>query len=176
VTAAVILLALLTAERLSELVIARRNGRALIAQGGYEAGAGHYPWMVAMHAAWLACLWWLAPGQPVNWVLAGIAMLLQAGRFWVIATLAGRWTTRIIVLPGIPPVTGGPFRFMRHPNYAIVVAEIAVVPLTFGLWQVALLFSVLNAVMLAVRIRAEERALAAAARQDPLPTTQSATM
>lgn len=168
-TAVIILLALLTVERLSEVIIAARNTKALIARGGYEAGARHYPWMVTMHTAWLACLWWLAPGQSVNWALAGVAALLQLGRYWVIATLGGRWTTRIIVLPGVPPVMGGPYRFARHPNYVIVVAEIAIVPLTFGLWRVALLFSLLNAIMLTVRIRAENRAIAAAVRQDPLP-------
>lgn len=174
--AAIILLALLTAERLGEVIIAARNTHALIAQGAQEAGASHYPWMVTMHAAWLVGLWWLAPGQPVNWILVAVAVVLQAGRYWVIATLGGRWTTRIIVLPGIPPVAGGPYRFVRHPNYVIVVLEIALVPLTFGLWQMALIFTALNAAMLTVRIRAENRALAAAARQSPLPTAQSAPM
>jgi methyltransferase len=86
-------------------------------------------------------------------------LLLQLGRIWVLRTLGPRWTTRIIVLPGAPLVTGGPFRFVSHPNYLVVIGEIAVLPLVFGLWKVALLFSVLNAVVLAIRIRAEDRAL-----------------
>ena len=90
--------------------------------------------------------------------------LLQLGRIWVLATLGERWTTRIIVLPGAPLVARGPFRFVRHPNYLVVIGEIAVLPLAFGLWQVALLFSLLNAIMLVVRIRAEEKALASVSR------------
>ena len=158
-TAAILILALVTLQRLGELVVARRNMRALLARGAYEVGAGHYPLIVAVHALWLASLWWLAPGRPIAWSLIGLFVLLQAGRFWVLATLGPRWTTRIIVLPGAPLVTGGPFRFVRHPNYLVVAGEIAVLPLAFGLWQVALAFSLLNAAVLAVRIRAEEQAL-----------------
>lgn len=162
-SAAAIILALVTLQRLAELVVARRNSRALIAEGAHEVGAGHYPLIVAVHALWLAALWWLAPGRVVIWPLIGLFLLLQGGRLWVLATLGRRWTTRIIVLPGAPLVAGGPFRFVRHPNYLVVIAEIAVLPLAFGLWQVALLFSALNAAVLTVRIRAEERALASSA-------------
>jgi methyltransferase len=116
--------------------------------------------IVGTHALWLAALWWLAPGKPINWLLVGVYVLLQAGRIWVLATLGRRWTTRIIVLPGEPLVTKGPFRIFRHPNYLVVVGEIAVLPLAFGLVPVALFFSLLNAVVLAIRIRAESRALA----------------
>jgi methyltransferase len=162
VTAAAIILALVTLQRLAELVIARRNTSALLARGAYEASPGHYPLIVAVHASWLAALWWLAPGKPVNWLLIGIFILLQLGRLWVLATLGGRWTTRIIVMPGERLVARGPFRLVRHPNYLVVVGEIAVLPLAFGLWQVALLFSLLNAAVLTIRIRAEEKALARA--------------
>jgi methyltransferase len=158
-SAAVIILALVTIQRLAELVIARRNTRALLGKGAHEVGASHYPLIVAMHAAWLVALWIFAPGQPILWPLIALFVLLQALRLWVLATLGGRWTTRIIILPGAPLVTGGPFRFIRHPNYAVVVAEIAVLPLAFGLIWVALLFSALNAAVLTIRIKAEGAAL-----------------
>jgi methyltransferase len=160
-TAAVAILAFVTLQRLGELLLARRNTAALIARGAYEAAPGHYPLIVAVHALWLASLWWLAPGKPISWPLIAFFLLLQLARLWVLATLGERWTTRIIVLPGAPLVTKGPFRFVRHPNYLIVVMEIAVLPLAFGLWQVALIFSFLNAAVLAVRIRAEGKALQA---------------
>ncbi len=156
---ALVILAFVTAQRLAELVIARRNTRALLARGAYEVAPGHYPLIVAVHAGWLAALWWLAPGRDVLWPLIALFALLQAGRVWVLATLGPRWTTRIIILPGAPLVTGGPFRFLSHPNYAVVIAEIAVLPLAFGLWEVALIFSLLNAAVLTIRIRAENRAL-----------------
>lgn len=146
-------------QRLSELVIARRNTSALMARGAREVGAAHYPVMVAMHTAWIACLivfgWTEAVSLP--W-LAAFAVL-QAFRLWILGTLGGRWTTRIIVLDA-PLVTSGPFRWMRHPNYVLVVAEIVVAPMVLGLVYVAALFTVLNAAMLFVRIRAEGAALA----------------
>lgn len=156
---AVLVLALVTLQRLGELVLAQANTRALLARGAYEVAPGHYPLIVAVHAGWLVALWLLAPGQPVMWFWLGLFVVLQALRVWVIATLGRRWTTRIIVLPGAPLVTGGPFRWLRHPNYAVVAAEIAVLPLAFGLVWVAMLFSLLNALVLAVRIRAEDAAL-----------------
>jgi methyltransferase len=159
VTVAAIILALVTLQRLAELVIARRNTRALLARGAYEVAPGHYPLIVAVHTLWLATLWWLARGKPIIWPLIALFVLLQLGRLWVLATLGSRWTTRIIVLPEAPLVRTGPYRFVSHPNYAVVVAEIAVLPLAFGLWEAALVFSLLNAAVLVVRIRAEGRAL-----------------
>ena len=150
-------------QRLSELMLARSNTRALLAKGAREHAPGHYPLIVAVHASWLAALFWLAPGRPIHWPFLLLFFLLQFGRVWVIRTLGPRWTTRIIVLPGAPLVEDGPFRFVSHPNYLVVIGEIAVLPLVFGLWQVAALFSVLNAIVLAIRIRAETRALAAVA-------------
>lgn len=161
--AAIVILALVTLQRLGELVLARRNTQRLLAQGAYEIGARHYPLIVAVHASWLAMLWWLAPGQPIRWTLVALFLVAQAGRWWVLSTLGPRWTTRIIVLPGAALVARGPFRFARHPNYLIVAAEIALLPLAFGLWEVALAFSLLNALVLTIRIRAEEKALASAA-------------
>lgn len=157
---AIAILAFVTLQRLAELALARTNTARLLAIGAREFAPGHYPLIVAVHAGWLAALWWLAPGRPVHLPLLILFGLLQLGRVWVIRTLGPRWTTRIIVLPGAPLVTGGPFRFVSHPNYLVVVGEIAVLPLMFGLWQVALLFSILNALVLAIRIHAESAALA----------------
>lgn len=154
-----VIMALVTLQRLAELVIASRNTRHLRALGAIEIGASHYPVMVALHASWLVVLWLTVGGQPVNVPLLGIFVVLQALRVWVLATLGKRWTTRVIVLPGAPLVTGGPFRFLRHPNYCVVIGEIAVLPLVFGLVWVAIVFSLLNAAMLFVRIRSESNAL-----------------
>ena len=153
------ILAFVTAERLLELWHARRNTRRLIARGAREHASGHYPLIVAVHALWLAVLWWLAPSRPVEGFWLGLFVLLELMRAWVLITLGPRWTTRIIVIPGEPLVSGGPYRLVNHPNYWVVAGEIAVLPLVFGLWQVALIFTLLNAAVLAVRIRAENRAL-----------------
>ena len=154
-----LIMALVTLQRLAELAIAASNTRHLLALGGVESGRGHYPAMVALHASWLAALWFSVGGRAVNLPLLGIFMLLQALRLWVLTTLGRRWTTRIIVLPGALLVTGGPYRFLRHPNYCVVVGEIAVLPLVFGLTWIAISFSLLNAAMLWVRLGAEGRAL-----------------
>jgi methyltransferase len=163
---AVIILAFVTLQRLAELAIAQRNTTHLLARGAYEVAPEHYPLIVAVHTAWLAGLWWLAPGltPDAGWLVVFFA--LQFGRVWVLATLGARWTTRIIVLPGAPLITTGPYRFVSHPNYAVVVGEIAALPLAFGLPGFAILFSVLNAAVLVIRIRAENQALVAAPRQD----------
>jgi methyltransferase len=153
------LLAFVTLQRLVELPIARANTKRLLAAGGHEVGAGHYPLIVAVHVAWLASLWWLAPSRPIDVSFFALFVLIELGRVWVLRTLGQRWTTRIVVLPGEKLVAGGPYRFVNHPNYLVVVGEIAVLPLVFGLWQVALIFSLLNAVALTVRIRAENKAL-----------------
>ncbi|CAN7181601.1 hypothetical protein LJR251_000321 [Rhizobium rhizogenes] len=153
------LLTFVTLQRLAELIHARRNTAALLAQGGREIAPGHYLYMVAMHTAWLVSLWLLATGRPVVAVWFVIFMVLQGLRVWVLATLKGRWTTRIIVLPGAPLVASGPYRFLSHPNYAVVVGEIAVLPLAFGLPLHAIVFSLLNAAILTIRIRAENAAL-----------------
>ena len=157
---AIAILAFVTLQRLSELMLARANTRRLLALGAHEYGQAHYPLIVALHAAWLASLWWLAPGRPIHWPFLILFALLQLGRLWVIRTLGPRWTTRIIVLPGAPLVTGGPFRFVSHPNYLVVIGEIAVLPLVFGLWPLALIFSALNAAILWIRVAEENRALA----------------
>ncbi len=156
---AISLLIFVTLQRLAELVHARRNTSALLARGGREVGAEHYPYMVAMHAAWLIGLWVFGFNQPINLFWFCVFVILQLLRVWVLATLGGRWTTRIIVLPGMPRIVSGPYRLFSHPNYVIVVGEIAALPLAFGLPLFALVFTILNAAMLTVRIRAENRAL-----------------
>lgn len=161
---AVLVLGLVTAQRLGELVLARRNTSRLLAQGAHEVGAAHYPLIVAMHAAWLVGLWYFAvlraaEGQDINLFWLGFFVALQLGRVWVIASLGDRWTTRIIVLPGAPLVRHGPYRFVSHPNYWVVAGEFLVLPLAFGLPSYGLVFSVLNAAMMWVRIRAETAAL-----------------
>jgi methyltransferase len=167
VTLAAFILALVTLQRLAELVVSRYNTDRLLARGGIEVAPGHYPLVVAIHAAWLIALWVWGRDQDVNLVALSIFILLQGLRFWVLATLGPRWTTRIIVLPGAPMVTTGPYRYLSHPNYAIVAAEIAVLPLALHMPLLALIFTVLNALVLVIRIRAESRALAAVrARRD----------
>lgn len=154
-----VIIAFVTAQRLAELMIDRRNTTRLLAAGAREVGARHYPAMVAMHASWLAALWFTVGGEAVDMALLTVFAVLQLLRIWVLATLGPRWTTRIIVTNSAPLVKKGPFRFLRHPNYAVVTAEIAVLPLVFGLVWIAVLFTLLNAAMLYVRIGAENRAL-----------------
>ncbi|MGY5803873.1 isoprenylcysteine carboxyl methyltransferase family protein [Rhizobium hainanense] len=153
------LLAFVTLQRLAELIYARHNTASLLARGAREYAPEHYPFMVAMHAAWLIGLWFFAIGRPVDpgWFL--LFMLLQGLRLWVLATLRERWTTRIIILPGAALVTTGPYRFLNHPNYAVVIGEIAVLPLAFGMPLYAAVFSALNGIILAIRIRAENACL-----------------
>jgi methyltransferase len=163
-TLAGLILGLVTLQRLGELVLARRNTDRLRAQGAYEVAAGHYPLIVALHGAWLAGLWYLAVYDPsdtgLSWPWFAVFAILQALRVWVISTLGPRWTTRIIVLPGAPLVTSGPYRFVSHPNYCVVAAEILALPLVFGLLWYGIVFSALNAAVLWIRIRAEAAALA----------------
>ena len=158
-TVGTVILSFVTLQRLGELWLSARNTRRLLAQGAHEVGGSHYPLIVAVHAAWLAALWWLAPGHPIDGFWLAMFVLLEVARIWVVASLGERWTTRIIVLPGEPLVRRGPYRLVDHPNYMVVAGEIAVLPLVFGLWWVALIFSLLNAAVLFVRIRAENAAL-----------------
>ena len=156
---AYLVLVLVTLQRLGELVLAERNTRRLLARGAHEVGRSHYPFLVAVHAGWLVALWLLAPGPPIHILPLLIYVVLQVARVWVIASLGERWTTRIIVLPAAPLVRRGPYKWVDHPNYLIVIAEIAVLPLVFGLPVVAAFFSVLNAIVLWVRVREENQAL-----------------
>jgi len=154
------LVAFLVVQRLAELGYAQWNTARLRAQGGVEFGARHYPLMVALHAFWLLGLWLLGHDRGVDPLWLAVFILLQVGRVWVIASLGRRWTTRVIVLPGAAPVARGPYRWLAHPNYLIVIFEIAVVPLALGLPLFALVFSLANAALVTYRIRVEARALA----------------
>jgi methyltransferase len=158
--AALVIVGLVALQRLGELVYDRRNTRALLARGAIEVGRGHYPLFVLLHASWLVAIVALLPPSPsIHWPAVVVLVFLQALRLWVIATLGPYWTTRIITLPGAPLARDGPYRFMRHPNYAVVVGEIAVLPLVFGQVGVAIVYSVLNAALLWWRIRIEDQAL-----------------
>nr|WP_249807806.1 MULTISPECIES: isoprenylcysteine carboxylmethyltransferase family protein [unclassified Bradyrhizobium] len=148
-------------QRVGELVISRANTRKLLARGAVEVAPRHYPLIITVHATWLLSLWVFGRDQPVNVVALAGYLILQCLRFWVIWTLGSRWTTRIIVLPEQPLVSAGPYRFLSHPNYAVVAGEIAVLPLVLGLPLLAIVFTILNAAVLAIRIRAENLALAA---------------
>ncbi len=178
------LLGLVALERVAELVLSRRNAAAAFARGAVEYGQAHFRVMTALHTLFLLS----CAAEPVimghafpgAWGFAalGVAMAAQGLRYWAIATLGDRWNTRIIVQPSLPPVTGGPYRFVKHPNYVAVIFELVALPLIFGGWLTALVFSLANAVLLTVRIRAEERALgegwaaAFASRPRFVPTPQ----
>jgi methyltransferase len=155
-----IIVLLVALQRLIELMIAQRNTKRLLAQGGREIGAAHYPLFILLHGGWLVALFVLTPADaPIHWPLLALFVLLQLGRVWVVASLGPYWTTRIVTLPAAPLVKRGPYRFVRHPNYLVVVGEVAVLPLVFGQWQLAVIFSVLNLALLAWRIRIEDEAL-----------------
>ena len=164
------IVALVALQRLGELILANRNTARLLARGGREVGAGHYPIMVLLHISWLAAIVVLTPlGTWPNWWLIGMFAVLQALRVWVIATLGPYWTTRVITLDGAPLVSGGPFRYVRHPNYWIVAGEIALLPAAFGQWPIALVWSVLNGLLLRHRIAVESAAIAPRLRQSRGP-------
>ena len=151
---------LVALQRLVELGRSRRNERALLARGGVEIGARHYPLLVLLHGSWLLAIWRFAPGGTVSLGLLGAFGILQALRLWVIVSLGPYWTTRVITVADAPLVRTGPYRWLEHPNYWIVVGEIAVLPSAFRAYTVAAVFSVLNAILLLHRVRIEAAALA----------------
>lgn len=169
-SALVWILGLVLVQRLGELVLASLNTRRLMARGAREIGRAHYPLFIALHGSWLIAIAVTTPldVQP-NWWLIGVFVVLQMLRVWVIATLGPYWTTRVITLDGAPIVRNGPFRFVRHPNYWVVVGEIAVLPLALGNWPVALIWSVLNGLLLRYRIGVEMAALSP--REAPGPAS-----
>lgn len=162
-TALVVAVAL---ERLAELVVSERNAAWSLERGGVETGRGHYPVMVVLHTGLLVGalveVWVRRPDVPAALVWPALALVVasQALRWWCIATLGRRWNTRVIVVPGLAPVTGGPYRWFAHPNYVAVVVEGVALPLVGGAWITALVFTGLNAILLTVRIRVEDAALA----------------
>lgn len=158
-------IAVIAAERLVELVVARRNAAWSFANGGKEFGRGHYPVIVAMHTLLLvACIVEVAvfhrPFVPwLGWPMVGVVVLSTVVRWWCAATLGKHWNPRLIVVPGAQLVQGGPYRWIHHPNYAAVIAEVAALPLVHSAWLTAIVFSIANAAVLNVRIRAENTAL-----------------
>lgn len=157
----IIILSLVTLQRVAELYIAQRNTRKLLANGGFEIGSNHYPFIVLLHTVWLGGLWYLViyqnPVVSMPWIFA--YLVLEAARGWIIAALGSRWTTRIIIVPGETLVAEGPYRYFRHPNYMVVAGEIFILPMAFGFWIYAIIFAALNAAMLYWRIRSEDEAL-----------------
>jgi methyltransferase len=160
-------IALLAVERGVELVISRRNAARAKARGAVETGAGHFRAMAILHALFLvACplevvLLRREPPGAAAWAFLAAALAAQGIRYWVIATLKDRWNVRILVVPGDAPVTAGPYRFLKHPNYTAVILEMLSIPMIHGAFLTALLFSAANALILRIRIRAEEAALGA---------------
>jgi methyltransferase len=158
-------LAAVGAERIAELIISTRNARRAFARGAIEAGTRHYPAMVAFHTLFLfacageALIFKRSFAGLIGWIALAGAILAQALRYWAVTTLGERWNTRIIVMPGAPPVTSGPYRFMRHPNYLAVTMEMICIPMIYGCWITAVAFSLGNLLMLRIRIKAEEAAL-----------------
>jgi methyltransferase len=157
------LLAVIAVERLFEMALSRRNAMRTLARGGREFGRDHFPWMVALHSSFfIACAvesaWRQFPGA-FGWVALALVVAAQALRYWAVSSLGDRWNTRVIVVPGEAPVEAGPYRFLRHPNYLAVVVEVVALPLVYGCWISAVVFSILNASILRVRIRVEEAAL-----------------
>jgi methyltransferase len=160
-----VIVLLVALERLAELVVSKRNTSWSFAQGGKEYGFSHYPFMVVLHTGLLAACLVEAQQRPdpsaaLAWSMVAVVVLTQALRWWCISTLGRQWNTRVIVVPGLVPVTGGPYRWFTHPNYVAVVVEGIALPLAHGAWVTATVFTVLNAVLLTVRIRVENAALA----------------
>jgi methyltransferase len=161
VSAAEAVLAFVVVERLLELAWSRTNTRRLLARGAVERAPGHYRYFVLLHVAWLAAIAFVAlPDAPADRFWLTVYVALQVARVWVMASLGRFWTTRIITIPDAPLVRRGPYRFVRHPNYWIVAAELAVLPLIFGQWAIAAVFTVANALLLRIRIASEDEALA----------------
>jgi methyltransferase len=162
----VVLIVLVGLERLAELVVSQRNTAWSLQRGGREYGAGHYPFMVVLHSGLLvgALIEVLVADRPyvpvLAWTMLALVVLAQALRWWCITTLERRWSTRVVVVPGLPLVTGGPYRWMRHPNYVAVVVEGFALPLVHTAWVTALVFTLANAALLRVRIGVEDAALA----------------
>lgn len=163
------LIVVVIVQRLAELVLARRNTQRLLARGGREVGASHYPMIVALHAAWILALVVFGWNASVSLAWLGIYILLQVLRVWILASLGPRWTTRIIIIDE-PQVRHGPYRLFPHPNYLLVAAELIVVPVALGLPWIALVFTLLNAVVLAIRISVENQALASISPSRDLPS------
>src|ERR1700749_1323632 len=153
-------IAFLILQRLPELYIASRNEKWLLQNGAIQYGQSHYPYMVAMHTLFILSIiveYYLRGGMPISWILLTVFLLILSFKFWALSSLGKYWNTRIYRIPGVYPVKKGPYKIFKHPNYMEVVCEIALVPLVFHLYYSAIIFSVLNAIMLWVRISAENK-------------------
>jgi methyltransferase len=147
-------------QRLSELYIARRNEKWLLSQGAVEYGQNHYPFMISLHTLFIVSIiteYILRGGTPISWTFLVLFLLVLSFKFWALSSLGKYWNTKIYRVPGVYPVKKGPYKIFRHPNYMEVICEIAIIPLVFHLYYTAIIFTVLNAIMLTVRIKVENR-------------------
>jgi methyltransferase len=155
-----IFIAFFVLQRLSELYVSHKNEKWLSANGGIQYGQKHYPFMIALHAAFIGSIiaeYWWRGGTPVHWLFLVLYLLVLSFKYWALRSLGNYWNTKIYRIPGAEPVKKGPYKLFKHPNYMEVVCEIAIIPLIFHLYYTAIIFSVLNAIMLWVRIRAENK-------------------
>ncbi|MDB5016893.1 MAG: Isoprenylcysteine carboxyl methyltransferase family protein [Mucilaginibacter sp.] len=151
-------------QRLSELYIARKNEKWLLANGAIQYGQSHYPFMISLHTMFIVSLiveYILRGGTPINWIILGLFLVILSFKFWALSSLGKYWNTKIYRIPGVYPVKKGPYKFLKHPNYIEVICEIAIIPLVFHLYYTAIIFTILNAIMLTVRIRVENKVWAA---------------
>ena len=156
----IIFIIFLVTQRTTELYISKRNERWLLSQGAIEYGREHYPYIVALHTLFIVSLiveYYLSGGQPMSYIFLLLFILLLTFKYWVLSCLGLYWNTRIYRVPGAVAVRKGPYKLFKHPNYVDVVLEIAIIPLVFNLYYTALIFSVLNAIMLSVRIKVENK-------------------
>jgi len=155
-----IFISFLVLQRLSELLIARQNEKWLLSQGAVQYGQSHYPFMIAMHTLFIIAIiaeYNVRGGTEISWIFLGIFLAVLLFKFWALSSLGKYWNTKIYRIPGVYPVKRGPYKFLKHPNYMEVVCEIAVIPLVFHLYYTAIIFTILNAAMLTVRITVENR-------------------
>lgn len=156
----IVFIAFLVTQRLTELYISKRNEKWLLAQGAIEYGRGHYPYIVALHTLFIVSLiaeYYLTGGQSISYVALSLFIVLLAFKYWILNSLGLYWNTRIYRIPGAVAVRKGPYKLFKHPNYVDVVCEIAIIPLVFHLYYTAIIFSILNAIMLSVRINVENK-------------------
>ncbi|MDB5158325.1 MAG: hypothetical protein JWR50_3032 [Mucilaginibacter sp.] len=156
----IVFISFLILQRLSELYISSRNEKWLLQNGAIQYGQSHYPYMVAMHTLFIVSIiaeYYLRGGTAINWILLAAFLLVLSFKFWALSSLGKYWNTKIYRIPGVYPVKKGPYKIFKHPNYMEVVCEIAIIPLVFHLYYTAIIFSLLNAAMLTVRIRVENK-------------------
>src|SRR5580704_9403094 len=167
----IIFISFFVMQRLSELYISRKNEKWLLQQGAIEYGQSHYPFMIALHTLFIFSLiteFILSGRPPINWLLLAVYLFVLAFKFWALSSLGKYWNTKIYRIPGVYPVKRGPYKFLKHPNYMEVVCEIAIIPLVFHLYYTAILFTMLNAIMLTVRIGVENKVWADANQNKPI--------